>query len=119
MESTIKRALNVCRTIRSEILSTDNSPLHHVGICGAIREVENLWDFICNSVVRCEIQKHFITWSEYSNDPLYPVPSTVPHKSPQRMYLDANNLWEGEYGAARMRLLEHCILELKNELTTI
>lgn len=56
----------------------------------------------------CELAKG---WPEYSGDPVFPVPCKG--LSPKVAYLSLPR-WEGEYGAARMRLLDY-LIEVTNE----
>lgn len=56
--------------------------------------------------------KCFEAWPEYSGDRIYPVPGTGMFQ-PGAMYdrTSAENMWHPDkpYGAARLRLLDHCI----------
>lgn len=60
----------------------------------------------------CELAKG---WPEYSGDPIFPVPCEG--LSPKVAYRSLPR-WEGEYGAARMRLLDFLIEVTKDENQT-
>ena len=50
----------------------------------------------------------FRSWDEYSGVYGYPVPDTTNKGvGAKRSYLYSLNKWDGEYGAARVRLLNH------------
>lgn len=54
-------------------------------------------------------------WPEFSGDPAYPVPSYMLDRTPSQCYWASHGKkWEGEYGAARRRLLDWCINELES-----
>lgn len=55
-------------------------------------------------------------WPEFSGDEAYPVPSYTPGHNPAKAYWAASSgdKWAGEYGAARLRLLDWCITELES-----
>lgn len=60
------------------------------------------------------LMPYFKTWPEYSGSPAYPV-SLAGFNTPSGAYWShaGKNKWEGEYGAARRRLLDHCVLQLE------
>jgi hypothetical protein len=53
----------------------------------------------------------FALWSEFSGNIDYPVPH--PTLDPVDAFCEITNLWIGEYGEARKRLLDFCIAELE------
>lgn len=53
----------------------------------------------------------FNYWPEFSGDNRYPVPH--PTMSPSEAFASAGNKWAGEYGEARLRLLDFLIEETK------
>lgn len=53
----------------------------------------------------------FSKWPEFSGCSTFPVPH--PALPPHDAYMQMQNLWVGEYGDARMRLLDFCIEELE------
>lgn len=57
------------------------------------------------------------SWPGHSGDPKYPVPHA--EMSPYDAYCDTRNLWEGEYGASRVRLLDHLIGRLRMEMEAV
>ena len=50
------------------------------------------------------IQKYASLWPEFSGDAEYPVKCDMYEVDGQRIGYEANDLWVGEYGAARRRL---------------
>lgn len=48
-------------------------------------------------------------WAEFSGRQAYPVPVGRSKRCPQTAYQRREGLWTGEYGAARLRLLQHLI----------
>ena len=68
----------------------------HSAICGAgYRDVSSGYNII---------KKYSWLWSEFSGDAEYPVKCDMYEVDGQRKGYDANDLWVGEYGAARRRL---------------
>lgn len=63
---------------------------------------------ICAAVAAAPSSGDFRTWPEYSGWALYPV-STSDERTPHRQFWDTSSYWTGEYGSARMRLLNHLI----------
>ena len=55
----------------------------------------------------------FSKWPEFSGCISFPVPH--PEMDSHDAYMNTPNLWVGEYGEARMRLLDFCIEELEKE----
>jgi hypothetical protein len=55
----------------------------------------------------------FISWPEYSGEPSYPVPHDT--MEPEEAYLEISDIWEGEYGDSRKRLLAFLIAELQKD----
>lgn len=53
----------------------------------------------------------FQKWPEFSGYISFPVPH--PEMDSHDAYMNKPNLWIGEYGEARMRLLDFCIGELE------
>lgn len=72
---------------------------------------------ICRHLDRWPYEKDlprgiFQNWLEYSGHPAYPVPSPESEVSPEDAYWKAfekDAMWVGEYGAARIRLLNWLI----------
>lgn len=61
----------------------------------------------------------FCKWPEYTGCIDYPVPSQHDDVSAEAAFdyaFDTGRMWSGDYGAARMRLLEFCIKELREIL---
>lgn len=49
-------------------------------------------------------------WSKFSGNRVFPVPSPPRYELDEAdAYFAAENMWEGEYGALRIELLDHCI----------
>lgn len=68
---------------------------------------------ICSNVDDdpCELFELFEKWPEFSGSIDYPVPH--PTLNPIDAYNGFADLWIGEYGEARKRLLDFCITELE------
>lgn len=82
------------------------------GICHNVSDVflaESDGDFFIRQRSVCELAKG---WPEHSGDWHYPVPCEG--KTAEAAYLTLP-LWEGEYGAARLRLLDYLIEVTKDE----
>lgn len=60
----------------------------------------------------------FRQWPEYSGNDLFPVPYTEDGErcaDPDSAFYAIDNLWEGEYGDSRKRLLAFLIAELQKD----
>lgn len=57
------------------------------------------------------LKRLFKSWPEYSGSLTFPVKH--PDKTPHDGFINSYNLWEGEYGAARKRLLTYLIENLQ------
>lgn len=65
----------------------------------------------------CDVLRpQFESWPEYSGNCAYPI-ALEGWMRPSSAYWSSenHNKWEGEYGDARRRLLDHCITELENK----
>lgn len=83
------------------------------GICGNVYlKVPGMYDD--DDVMKC-LHNLFLEWPEYSGNMGYPVASPLPAASCVTAfgYLE---LWTGEYGSARIRLLNFCIRKLESEV---
>ena len=65
---------------------------------------------ICSNVSD-DLAELFEKWPEFTGDSLFPVPH--PQYTPHDAYMKTHDLWIGEYGEARKRLLDFCIAELE------
>ena len=88
-----------------------SGPIHiQLGICRNIR-TENKGDWNLNR------DECFESWREYSGDIIFPVPGYHGH-SPSNAYdrTYGGDMWNPDhpYGAARLRLLDHCIKWFKD-----
>lgn len=96
----------------------------HLGICATMdemfrehRRARGVWsgEYYEDPVEDCwedEKEEAFAAWDEFSGHPVAPVPSELNTRSPLERYLravDADEMWLGEYGARRERLLQHLI----------
>lgn len=79
---------------------------------------------ICTNVdAQHDIAAAALSWPEFSGNPEYPVPAPVNYAAYSEYevahyaaYWDRTlPLWSGEYGAARIRLLKHCIEYFKEK----
>ena len=86
--------------LKANVLVNDRSVDYGAGICNNIRMTDDV----------CKLAKK---WPERSNDYSFPVPSYDPFIDSFDMYMRCSNVWIGEYGAARMRLLDFLIEETK------
>lgn len=60
------------------------------------------------------LKKLFVKWPDYSGNVIYPVKSVKAGlQNPSRAFWGAINMWEGEYGASRMKLLNFMIRETR------
>ena len=70
------------------------------GICGNVEyQIKDFFD------ATEYLKTAFEQWSEYSGDCYFPVPS-FSALSPDDEYIDKWDLWVGEYGESRKRLLD-------------
>lgn len=83
----------------------ERDPAH--GICHAVEQHAGLR-------VANENYALMLGWPEHSGDEAYPVPAPIPGRSNSGAYWACGNKWVGEYGAARLRLLDWCINELES-----
>ena len=98
----LKQLLKVLKRLKRSIVWNPWSPYRHHGICHVV-----------NKYATINVRSLFTTWPESSGNPIYPVPSYDSDDDPTGAYDEACNKWIGEYGAARMRLLNHCIREVE------
>lgn len=89
-----------------------NTQIRKYGICYTIHLVSR------SRVIEPEVEQFkelYTKWPEYTGKRNYPVPSCDPlgRLSPVSAFTLAYDMYEGEYGAARMRLLNWCIEELQ------
>jgi len=67
----------------------------------------------------CDVVGAYISgWYKFSGDATFPVPSPDDYELPYRAY-GYLALWEGEYGALRVELLEFLIKEISKELDLV
>lgn len=75
------------------------------GICGNIEGCDyTVWE---DHYIEC-----FHSWEEFSGVNDYPVPSMDDDVTPSHAFFNTmEGMWSGDnpYGAARLRLLDHCI----------
>lgn len=76
--------------------------LPHCGICSNLPD-EVYFEF------RAHAEQAYQTWPEYSGEAAFPV-QHPDFAYPWEGYLEnRGSMWSGEYGAARLRLLQHLI----------
>lgn len=75
------------------------------GLCNDI--CDHVWDD-ANGLVRVEISHDLLLkkYEEYSNHEVFPVPSPDPTRSSGNFYLNCKDMYEGDYGQSRLRLLK-------------
>lgn len=89
------------------------------GICPLLlREFRMDGQLGAEIIVDVEFRRVFMQWPEYSGNISYPVPYDTEEdfQQPDRAYRQASEygqLWYGEYGAARRRLLDWAIKYLE------
>ena len=88
------------------------------GICGLLEceldpELDNnkIWQ-----TVHATLVPYFISWPQYSGHKCYPVPSASIYMNNEEAFYLTENLWEGEYGALRLDLLNHIIEQVRKEV---
>lgn len=103
---------NILEKVNSEDFYSD------MGICGLLEyeldpELDNnrIWQVINRVLV-----PYFISWPQYSGHKCYPVPSTSIYMNREEAFYLTENLWEGEYGALRIDLLNHIIEQVRKEM---
>lgn len=62
------------------------------------------------------VKELFISWPEYSGNIMFPVPSPQGRSPSAEFALNHDNLWTGEYGASRRRLLDYMIQSVQNDI---
>lgn len=85
------------------------------GICDNVMDI---WEDLLledDLTVRHRITRDamFETWPEFSGCKTHPVPSVFPGNTPIQVFRNTSNMWDGEYGAARRRLLDYMIEQLE------
>lgn len=96
------------------------------GICTLVVKVceSHISDYdIFHQAVQ-EIKNAFAEWPEYSGDQTFPVPAPTGYEPPVNRWSNSPNYvayigllrWEGEYGAARQRLLDWLIVHFANKV---
>lgn len=111
--------LQLLKQLAEQYLATgedEQNVLEGVGICGALYslgdtdEMEGI-NVDAYDLVECLAQN----WPEYSGNPSYPVPHRMlPAEEAFDLDKEEGGLdprWVGEYGAARLRLLDYLIAE--------
>lgn len=88
------------------------------GICS---NVDDLWDektgYDCRDLYVMKMDELFTSWPEYSGCESFPVPAPPGELDVYQAYYSIGNKWVGEYGAARVRLLDYMIEQLEAEAT--
>lgn len=92
------------------LIKTKDSPRPTYGICGNVsKNIQTHWigygDYLTSL---------FMSWPKFSGVSSYPVPH--PDCESDCACSATPMLWEGEYGALRMELLDFCITELEDQL---
>lgn len=72
---------------------------------------------LCSFPTIDALQAMFLSWDEFSGDKEFPIKSDRPYISPHERYACREPMWDRntEYGAARWRLLDHCIAYLEKK----
>lgn len=90
----------------------------HYGICASIADALGLSRGSRVTFIRHDLMPRFVDWPEFSGDPEYPVPhpqhpGNVGYAQSAYLILP---LWCGEYGSARIRLLNFMIRTLEQRI---
>ncbi len=111
MNTTQYRLLIILKALRNNVVR-DPSSAELNSICCSVMYAGGLDDYIN---LRNILEDLFPHWPEYSGMKHYPVPAPA-GRSPQLEFFDCvvDRLWVGEYGAARLRLLDWLISELQS-----
>lgn len=83
------------------------------GICYNIALVSRSGAIDHSSQEIRQFKELYTKWPEYTGNRDYPVPSYGSWLHPMSAFNYSYDMYEGEYGAARMRLLNWCIEELQ------
>ena len=81
-----------------DLVAHDNMPAETNGICGNLTIVSQVYSYGF-------VEKYSVGWPEHSGDREYPVPSVNGYQCLK---------WIGEYGEARLRLLDYLIEQMEN-----
>lgn len=93
------RVQGICGAVNNHLFSDPAVPLHkYDAYIEAVKHVR---------------QALFMSWPHYSGHPHYPVPGPEDAPDPYCAFFTRPK-WEGEYGAMRRELLDHCIAVLEN-----
>jgi len=64
------------------------------------------------------LEKLFSKWPKFSGSTGFPVDNPYKNNlSKQKLYFSTTSKWTGRYGRLRIQLLNHCIRELKKEMS--
>lgn len=92
------------------LIKTKAAPTN-VGICGNVNK-----NIQTHSIRYGDyLTSLFMSWPKFSGVSAYPVPHPD-YESANCAYNATEMMWEGEYGALRMELLDFCITELEDQL---
>lgn len=90
--------------VLEHIIATKGGDSSTVGLCM----------FIDHLLPKPTLDQLFRSWSEYSGNPVFPVPSMSKDLSPGQAYMRLGvNKYEGAYGEARLRLAQFIVDELR------
>ncbi|ALY07230.1 hypothetical protein VmeM32_00244 [Vibrio phage vB_VmeM-32] len=87
----------------------ENETSINVGLCRIIDDGIHVY-----SNMQYAIHDFFHTWKHFSSDYSYPVPCPNNHLSPGEAYQELEK-YSGQYGALRLDLLEHIIVECERQ----
>lgn len=114
MSTTQRRLLIILKALRNNVVRDPSNPELNSICCSVMYAVGAVGKNDYN-VLRDVLEELFPRWPEYSGVKHYPVPAPD-GRSPQLEFFDCvvDQLWVGEYGAARLRLLDWLISELQS-----
>lgn len=89
--------------LQALISMREERPIPDRGICQNVEELTGRTHLTT-------LDKLFMKWPKFSGSISFPVP----HNNGHAWAFYTLPMWEGEYGASRLELLEFCIQELEN-----
>lgn len=102
--------------VKDMVLSERKSNWFNIrhGICANIDNYERIYKRVDRESIRYYMSSYLIVfykqWPEWSGCTTFPVPSTDSEYTEEEMYMEfRGSMWTGEYGAARLRLLDFLI----------
>lgn len=100
------KVLNALLDMKNKIETKSDGYFFAVGLCGNLEEYLTL-----EEIEQIDLENIYHKWPEFSGNFVFPVPH--PSVSPRVAYLrHKQDMYENEYGASRIRLLDFLISQL-------